>query len=248
LENTDKYAQQLQQQNQNEEYKEVEVVHEVGGRGGVEMEAEVTMLKTKLERKEQENRQLIAGLRRREEELEMLRAETERAKEEVHDSEEQFARLAVDYDKQKRELNACMATLLDATRQGFFKGLMDIETLGAVYDLDVFDACLPDRKALSWTKCLKIFEEVGDLLIDACLEAFRRENGNIVGANREIIKTALERKEYIAEVREAKKMSDASMENLVDLFVWKRRELEERCPSGLYGHDVLWDREKKCGL
>jgi hypothetical protein len=34
----------------------------------------------------------------------------------------------------------------------------------------------------------------------------------------------------------------------VDLFVLKRRELEDRCPSGLYAIDVLWDKEKKCEM
>lgn len=41
------------------------------------------------------------------------------------------------------------------------------------------------------------------------------------------------------------KLSKRGMANFIDLFLEKRRVLEEKCPSGLYAVDVLWKEEKK---
>jgi hypothetical protein len=211
----------------------------------VALQDEATVLKARLlevegrgENKGEQEKKKIAALQ---EEVALLQ---KKAAEEANDSEEQFSRLALEHYEQKRQLNACMATLVKATVEGVFEGVLETETVGAIFDTEVWEAVMPDRKRVSWPQALTIFNALGSLLTDPRLQIFHREGGEIKAADREAARTAMEKKECVAKLRRAGKLGSESMGNLVDLFVMKRRALEERCPSGLYASDLLWHPEK----
>jgi hypothetical protein len=138
-----------------------------------------------------------------------------------------------------------MKTLLEEAKDedGPLSEVFSIESLGAIY-YDELEAALAGE-AVSKAQVDAIFAQLSDLLMDPGFKVLVRQNGTIVGEKRALVQEALElildAGEGASGGKEKKnKISKRGMANFIDLFLEKRRVLEEKCPSGLYAVDVLW--------
>lgn len=147
-------------------------------------------------------------------------------------------------------LNQCMETLLEEAKDkdGPLSEVFLIESLGAIY-YDELQAALAGE-AVSKAQVDAIFGQLSDLLTNPDFKVLVRQSGKIVATRRDLVQEALE---MILEAEEGAsgkktkktKISKRGMANFIDLFLEKRRVLQEKCPSGLYAVDVLWQEEEK---
>jgi hypothetical protein len=90
----------------------------------------------------------------------------------------------------------------------------------------------------------EIFNLLGELLQRPDLNVIETSRGKTTRINRDAVSEPLQRLLETEEMKGAE-LSEKSMGRLIDLFVEKRQSLEERCPSGLYATDVLWDAKNQ---
>jgi hypothetical protein len=87
----------------------------------------------------------------------------------------------------------------------------------------------------------EIFNLLGELLQRPDLKLIESSHGKTARIRRETVREPLQRLLETDEMKGAK----VSKKSMGRLCIQKWQSLEEKCPSGLYATDVLWDTKKQ---